>query len=419
MHSVSHGKTLKVLSTMSDVNPIPIVEQGAKEGAPDLTRQALEQRIRQQEILSELGVIALHGAIFDELLEETVRLTAEGLRVKFCKVLRHIPEDNRLLVVAGVGWDKGIVGQESIEADLASPAGFALRTGKAVISNHLENEERFRTPSLLARYGIRRAMNVILQGDGKPFGVLEVDSQSDDEFVEHDLAFLQGAANVLGMAIERERRERQLKEALARQQFLVKEMNHRVKNSLTIVVGMLRMQGRAVDGETAKQFEETARRVNAIARAHERLYRNNDIESMDLGNYIEEVCQDMDSSVAHCSVQVDAQRGIYVKVDNAISVALIIVELITNCAKYAYPDTSGGKIWVTIRREGEKHILMTVRDEGVGFSASFDPSKSRGLGMRIVQSFAQQLHTELTFHRHSPGSEVRLRFPIDHQDGSI
>jgi len=92
--------------------------------------------------------------------------------------------------------------------DIASPAGYALRTGKAVISNHLENEERFRTPELLVEHGIRRAMNVILQGDNSPFGVLEVDSRSEGEFSESDIVFLQGAANILGMAIERQRMER-------------------------------------------------------------------------------------------------------------------------------------------------------------------------------------------------------------------
>jgi GAF domain-containing protein len=278
-------------------------------------------------------VLALQGAAFDTLVAETVRLTAEALRVKFCKVLRYIPEENRLLVQAGVGWDPGIVGEASLGADLASPAGFALRTGKPVISNHLENEERFRTPELLAQHGIKRAMNVILQGDGKPFGVLEVDSQSEDKFVEHDLAFLQGAANVLGMAIERERNERHLKAALERQQFLVKEMNHRVKNSLTIVASMLQMQARDEDDQETKQkFEEAYRRVTAIARAHERLYRNNYIECMDLGTYVEEVCRDMQASIVPCSMDVKVERGILVKVDNAISVALIVVELITNCA---------------------------------------------------------------------------------------
>ena len=114
-----------------------------------------------------------------------------------------------------------MVGVATVGADLASPAGYALRTGKPVISNHLENEERFRTPEILRQHGVHRAMNVILQGDGRPFGVLEVDSRSDDEFVEHDLAFLQGAANLLGMAIERERHERSLRAALDRHQVLL------------------------------------------------------------------------------------------------------------------------------------------------------------------------------------------------------
>lgn len=391
----------------------PVVEMNAADELPDLTLRALEQRIRQQEILSELGVLALQGAAFEELLTETVRLTAEGLRVKFCKVLRYIPEENRLLVQACVGWDPGIVGVASIGADLASPAGFALRTGRPVISNHLENEERFRTPDLLAHHGIKRAMNVILQGDGKPFGVLEVDSQSDDEFVEHDLAFLQGAANVLGMAIERERNERRLKAALERQQYLVKEMNHRVKNSLTIVASLLPIQAREEGSpETSGKFEEAFRRVTAIASAHERLYRNNYIESMDLGTYVEEVCQDMEMSVAPCTMHVEAQRGIHIKVDNAISVALIVVELITNATKYGYPNGTSGNIWVGIKRKNELDILISVRDEGAGLPADFDPNKSRGLGMRIVNAFASQLNTKLKFTRHSPGSEFVLVFPL-------
>ena len=244
-----------------DGSATPVVEPPPSGEAPDLTLRALQQRIRQQEILAELGVIALQGASFDQLLADTARLTAEGLRTEFCKVLEYIPGENAFLVRAGVGWSPGIVGVARIGADLASPAGFALRTGKPVISNHLEIEERFRTPTMLEQHGIRRAMNVILQGDGKPFGVLEVDSRSEDEFVEHDLAFLQGAANLLGMAIERERHERRLNAALQRDQFLLKEMNHRVKNSLAIVSSMLHLQARDVgDAELAGHLQEASHR---------------------------------------------------------------------------------------------------------------------------------------------------------------
>jgi two-component sensor histidine kinase len=400
------------MSTVGEKDPV--VEAKASDQPIEVTRRALEHRIRQQEILAELGVTALQGAPLDQLLTETVRLTAEGLRSEFCKVMEYIPGENRLLVKAGVGWNPGIVGVASVEADLASPAGFALRTGKPVISNHLENEERFRTPEILAMHGIRRAMNVILQGDGSPFGVLEVDSQSEDEFVEHDLSFLQGAANILGMAIERERRERYLEAALERQLFLMKEVNHRVKNSLTIVVGMLNLQAReAGNPELTEKFAEAARRVMAVAQVHERLHQNPDIERVDLGTYVEAVCQDMDSSVARCTVHVDAQPGIEFPVDRAVSVALVVVELVTNAAKYAYPDHQGGPIWVGIKTASGGEIALSVRDEGRGLPADFELSNTRGLGMRIVTAFSTQLNTHITFHRNSSGTEFKMMIPAE------
>ena len=202
----------------------PVVEAAPVQQPDDLTSRALRQRIQQQKLLAELGVLALQGTSFIGMLNHTARMTAEGLEAEYCKVMEYIPVENRLLVRAGVGWDEGVVGKASVGADLESPAGYALHTGLPVISNHLENEQRFRTPELLVMHGIRRAMNVILQGDGKPFGVLEVDSRSDNDFLEHDLAFLQGAANILGMAIERERHGRRLAAALERDQLLLKEV---------------------------------------------------------------------------------------------------------------------------------------------------------------------------------------------------
>ena len=193
-------------------HPEPVIEPSNGDAATvDLTTRALNLRIRQQEILAELGVSALQGKPFIDLLNDTARLTAKGMEAEFCKVLEYIPAENQFLVRAGVGWREGIVGVATVGADLESPSGFALRTGKPVISNHLENEQRFRTPELLLEHGVRRAMNVILQGDGSPYGVLEVDSQSEGEFDERDIAFLQGAANILGMAIERQQYESRLR----------------------------------------------------------------------------------------------------------------------------------------------------------------------------------------------------------------
>jgi GAF domain-containing protein len=172
---------------------------------------------------------------------------------------------------------------KTIGRDLDSPAGYALRTGKPVISNHLENEQRFRTPELLMEHGIRRAMNVILQGDGSPFGVLEVDSRSEGEFNERDIAFLQGAANILGMAIEQQQYQRKLQTALERHQILLKEVNHRVKNSLQVVSGMLYLQASAADDPAlSDRLNEASTRISTVGRAYERLAYNADYESIGL-----------------------------------------------------------------------------------------------------------------------------------------
>jgi two-component sensor histidine kinase len=393
----------------------PVVEQNPVGKSDDLTGRALRLRIRQQELLAELGVLALQGASFVEMLNHTARITAEGLRAEYCKVMEFLPAENRLVVRAGVGWEEGVVGHATVGADLASPAGYALRTGKPVISNHLENEQRFRTPELLIEHGIRRAMNVILQGDGSPFGVLEVDSRSEGEFGEHDIAFLQGAANILGMAIEQQQYQRKLQAALDRHQILLKEVNHRVKNSLQVVSGMLQLQASGVgDPVVSDRLQEASTRISAIGRAYERLAYNADYENIGLVSYLREVISDLETAVAPCKVQLEAPEEIQFAADRAILVALIINELVLNAGKYAYPDSACGSIWVRLVRTDDDHVLVSVRDEGIGLPAGFDPTTSKRLGSRLIHALAKQLGAELTRPFTAVGTNFTLLFPLVH-----
>jgi two-component sensor histidine kinase len=327
--------------------------------------------------------------------------------------LEYIPAENRLLVRAGVGWDEGVVGSASVGADLASPAGYALHTGKPVISNHLENEQRFRTPELLVEHGIRRAMNVILQGDGKPFGVLEVDSQSEGEFSEYDIAFLQGVANILGMAIEQQFANAKLKAALERHQILLKEINHRVKNSLQVIAAMLRLQASASgNSQLREELAAASGRVLTVGRAYERLAYNADFDAIELVAYIREVCADLDQEVLPSRIQIDAPEKIEFAADRAILVALIINELALNAARHAYPDRPGGTIWVSIARAGPNILLASVRDEGVGLPADYDPTKSKRLGALLITALSKQLNAELTRPPCATGANFTLRIPI-------
>jgi two-component sensor histidine kinase len=335
------------------------------------------------------------------------------MNAEFCKILEYMPTDNRLLVRAGVGWHEGIVGKATVGADLESPSGFALRTGKPVISNHLENEQRFRTPELLVEHGIRRAMNVILQGDGAPYGVLEVDSRSEGEFSQHDIAFLQGAANILGMAIERQRYERQLKDALDRHQILLREITHRVKNSLQVVTSMLHLQASASEDATlAEHLAEASSRVSAVGRAYERLAYDENVEKIALDAYLKDVCADAIHASSPCQLDYTADSSVRIDASRAIPIALIVNELITNAAKHASPEGSlPGRVAVRLSEMADATLLLSVSDNGRGLPADFDMAKSKGLGMRVVMALTKQLGGNITHSSGVGGTDFILSVP--------
>ena len=395
-----------------------VVEPPIGHAPLELTPRLLETRLRQQEILAELGVLSLQGIPFAQLLDRTVALAAEGLDAEFSKIMEYRPDKGDFLVRAGVGWGPEVVGRATVGADLASPGGFALRTGKPVISNHLEHEKRFRTPALLVRYGIRRAMNVILRGDGDAFGVLEVDSRSAGEFTDYDLTFLQGAANIVGTAIERQRMERDLRAAVDTHKLLLAELNHRVKNSLQLVATMLSLQAGATPDHAARRdLQDATGRVMAVARAHESLYRDSQIATIDLGRYLSDVCRDLDSSVGHCHVDVTAPDGVHVPTDRAVPIALVVNELVMNAMKYAYPEGADGVVFVRVARDDGGLLTISVRDEGAGLPPGFDPSASKGLGMRIIRALASQLGASLDVQASGSGAEFIVRVPVRAANG--
>jgi two-component sensor histidine kinase len=374
----------------------------------------LAYRIRQQGLLAEFGVLALRDQSLDALLSMAAERSAQGLNAEFSKVLHVLPDQSGLRIVAACGWSDDIIGSV-IGADTGSPAGYALMTGRPVISNHLENEPRFSTPDFMVKHGIKRAINVILQGQGPPFGVLEVDSRGPGEFSERDLAFLQGAANLLGMAIEQRRYEEQLKKLLEHQQSLLKEVNHRVKNSLQLAASVLRLQAANAKDEAVRQVLGDAQaRVMAIARAHERLYKTTEFTQIDICAYLQEVCADLDGG----ELAFEGPEGIRIATDRAIPLAMLVSELITNSMKHAYPGREHGPVYVRVAPAADNMLRLSVSDEGVGLPEGFDPETTKGLGMRLVRAFAQRLDATLEFHRMAPGTEVVLHLARDEPSGS-
>jgi two-component sensor histidine kinase len=384
------------------------------------SREELPYRLRQQSLLGEFGRSALQTRDIARILQRATELCAQGLDAPFAKVLEYMPDEKRLMVRAGVGWSPGTIGSASLGIDVESPAGYAFHTAQIVISNHLQEETRFRTPKLLADHGIKRAINVLIARGGEgdlPFGILEVDSPDAGQFDLADADFLAGFAGLLGIAIERQQADAELRAALDHQALLTREMSHRVKNSLASVVGLLRVQSRNAQSEDVRNaLKDAASRITTIAQVHDHLWRSTRIGFVDIADFAGELCHKLqETSQGH---HVSCAFGhLMISADKAIPLGLLINELVTNAAKHAYPEGLG-EIRVTGEpRGGDLHV--EVADQGIGLPKDFDLDQPRAsLGFKVIKSLVAQLDGRITVSATGQGgTTIRLDVPLD--SGSV
>jgi two-component system, sensor histidine kinase PdtaS len=391
----------------------------APSAATDVTRQELPYRLRQQSLLGEFGRSAMQTRDIGQILQRATELCAQGLETPLAKVLEYIPDEKRLLVRAGVGWAPDTIGQVSLGIDMESPAGYAFHTGQMVISNHLQEETRFRTPKLLSDHGIKRAINVLIARGGEghlPFGVLEADSPDPGQFDRADADFLAGFAGLLGIAIERQHADADLKAALDHQAMLTREMSHRVKNSLASVVGLLRVQGRNAQSEEVQNaLKDAASRITTIAEVHDHLWRSNKIGFVDIADFAGELCRKLQGTLAHnVSCAFDP---LMISADKAIPLGLLINEIVTNSAKHAYTGRSGEIQVSGERRDAELHV--EVSDQGIGLPKDFDIDQPRAsLGFKVIKSLIAQLDGRIAVASNTPnGVTIQLDVPLDENTG--
>jgi len=369
-----------------------------------------DPRMRQRQLLADLGSYALKTNVLDHLLNEACRLIAEGVGSRFAKVLEPVGPSKQLLVRAGVGWREGVVGHTIIDGTDGSAAGFALETGTPVISGELAHERRFSTPQLLVDHDITCAINVIIRGDGEAFGVLEADSRTANSFSQEDLAFLQAAANLLGVAIERTRREADVQRALATQSLLMKEADHRIKNSLQLVASLLTLQrSKLSDTASVTAFDDAILRVHAVAEAHRALNESLNLRTVAFGRMLADVCRHVGQLSAHIEVACHARDALEMDAERAIPLSLIVTELLTNAIRHAYAEAERGEVTVDAQEAGDM-LEITVRDSGQGIVPI--STESRSLGTTIVNALANQIGATLSVaSKLAQGTIVTLRLP--------
>lgn len=197
----------------------------------------------------------------------------------------------------------------------------------------------------------------------------------------------------------KEQAEADLRASNARLETLLREVNHRVANSLQLVSALVSLQSQGLADEGARAaLQDTQRRIAAIAQVHRRLYTSNDVESVDMQEYlgalVDELAETWSTVGAPRAVRLDAEP-IRLSTDRAVSLGVIVNELVSNACKYAYPATSGGEVRVALRRRGEQFELA-VEDDGVGIDPGANP-RGTGLGTRVIRAMAQSLHSAIVY----------------------
>lgn len=196
---------------------------------------------------------------------------------------------------------------------------------------------------------------------------------------------------------------------------LLDEVHHRVKNNLQIISSLLGLSAKKVDSEELRSIiADMRQRVHSLSLVHDKLYRSNDLASVQIGDYISSLVHTLVGSYAaeghQIGVLVEA-TGIVLRLEHAVPCALIVNELVTNSFKYAFPDSEkSGEIRVTIESISPGKYRMEVSDNGVGLPPAIDLTTVGSLGLRIVTVLAGQLGASVQFGRKG-GTRFRFEFP--------
>lgn len=206
---------------------------------------------------------------------------------------------------------------------------------------------------------------------------------------------------------------RRLEEIVSHQAVLLREVNHRVANSLQLIASLVHMQTGAVSDASAQSaLRDTQARIAAIMQVHRRLYTSEDVKEVDAKDYLEGLIAELQQSLAASG----AERPIRLQVapvklntDKAVSLGVIIAELVTNAHKYAYAPEEPGEIRVSLTPEGDSRLKLVVEDDGQGMQPDTGP-RGTGLGQKVIAAMARSLASKLEIDPAHKGVRAVLSF---------
>ncbi|MEW6537302.1 MAG: histidine kinase dimerization/phosphoacceptor domain -containing protein [Pseudomonadota bacterium] len=213
---------------------------------------------------------------------------------------------------------------------------------------------------------------------------------------------------------ENELAQEEIRRARDRAEAMLREVNHRVGNSLQLVSSFMSLQMRHVTDQGAKDaLRESQARIEAVAHVHRRLYTSGDMSHVAMDEYLVGLMDELSKSIGpddgSPKLTLDAEP-LSVTTDQAVSIGVIVTELVTNAVKYAYAPGQGGEIRIHMRRENENRVMLTVEDDGPGMGDG--TPKGTGLGGKIISAMASGLRSAVEFDGAHKGVRARLSFDL-------
>lgn len=378
--------------------------------------RTIERLLRQQAALAKFGSFAFGETDLQKVLTEAARICAESLGVPLAKICRYRPERDDLLVVAGFGWGADIIGNVVSRADETSTQGRAFITGEPVILEDVRTANSFDLPEFYARYGVTSIVDVLIEGNAGPFGILEIDCVVQHTFDQHDINFLTGFANVLAEAAGTAERTATLQATLAQMRdlaeersVLASELQHRVRNNLQLVYGMLIRQAEQTEKGGREGFRAIARRVMSLARIYDHLLGHGLVHTIDFAAYLESLCASLHAFQEKGAFEIDLvcqAEPMALDLDMVTALGIIVTEITSNAYLHAFPASPGTIRVSLVRRDGIG--ILTIADDGVGFVPQAE-SKRHGVG--LIKRLTEQAKGTADLNSRD-GTVWVLRFPI-------
>jgi two-component sensor histidine kinase len=201
---------------------------------------------------------------------------------------------------------------------------------------------------------------------------------------------------------------------LEQKEFLLRELQHRVMNSLNILSSLLMLQGKHTNEPAVReQLARAQQRILAMGAVYRHLYSADITARVELGEFLRMICQESERAyvgTARPSITCEADT-VEVSGSQAASLAVLAHELITNALKHAYPDEEQGPIFVRLKRSKDGIVEMSVADRGRGIPLDVSAERSRSLGFKVIMATVRQFNAGLEIRRLEPGTEIVIRFP--------